>query len=60
MHEGRRGLRDGRGFFDWNAADIAGYRREVLARQLALLRHLGLASQPGAALTLAPPPTIGK
>jgi 3-hydroxybutyryl-CoA dehydrogenase len=50
MHEGRRGLRDGRGFFDWNAVDTARYRREVLARQLALLRHLGLAPQPGAAL----------
>ena len=51
MREGRRGLRDGRGFFDWDAADTARYRRELLARQLALLRHLGLAPQPGAALT---------
>ena len=50
MHEGRRGLRDGRGFFDWNALDTARYRREVLARQLALLEHLGLAPQPDAAL----------
>jgi len=50
MREGRRGLRDGRGFFDWNALDTARYRREVLARQLALLRHLGLAPEPGAAL----------
>ena len=50
MKEGRRGLRDGRGFFDWDAADTAGYRKQVLERQLALLRHLGLAPQPGAAL----------
>ena len=50
MHEGRRGLRDGRGFFDWLSTDSAGYRRDVLARQLALLRHLGLAPRPGAAL----------
>ena len=50
MHEGRRGLRDGKGFFDWAAVDAAVYRREVLARQLALLRHLGLAPVPGAAL----------
>ncbi|HYL88911.1 MAG TPA: 3-hydroxybutyryl-CoA dehydrogenase [Burkholderiales bacterium] len=50
MHEGRRGLRDGRGFFDWNSVDTARYRREVLERQLALLKHLGLAPQPGAAL----------
>ncbi|OGA71888.1 MAG: 3-hydroxybutyryl-CoA dehydrogenase [Betaproteobacteria bacterium RIFCSPLOWO2_12_FULL_65_14] len=50
MREGRRGLRDGRGFFDWSAVDGARYRREVLARQLALLRHLGLAPEPNAAL----------
>ncbi|HEU4925169.1 MAG TPA: 3-hydroxyacyl-CoA dehydrogenase NAD-binding domain-containing protein, partial [Burkholderiales bacterium] len=50
MHEGRRGLREGEGFFDWKGVDTARYRREVLARQLALLRHLGLAPQPGSAL----------
>lgn len=50
MHEGRRGLRDGKGFFDWQTVDAAAYRRAVLARQLALLRHLGLAPEPGAAL----------
>jgi len=50
MHEGRRGLRDGQGFFDWRGVDAAAYRKEVLARQLALLRHLGLAPEPGAAL----------
>jgi 3-hydroxybutyryl-CoA dehydrogenase len=52
MHEGRRGLRDGKGFFDWRSQDAAAYRKEVLARQLALLRHLGLAPAPGAALTV--------
>ena len=50
MREGRRGLRDGRGFFDWGTVDVAAYRAQVLARQLALLRHLGLAPEPGAAL----------
>ena len=50
MHAGRRGLRDGKGFFDWQAVDAAAYRGQVLARQLALLRHLGLAPEPGAAL----------
>jgi 3-hydroxybutyryl-CoA dehydrogenase len=50
MHEGRRGLREGRGFFDWGGTDTARYRREVLARQLALLEHLGLAPRPNAAL----------
>jgi hypothetical protein len=32
------------------ALDAAAYRRGVRARQLALLRHLGLAPAPGAAL----------
>ena len=50
MREGRRGLRDGKGFFDWHKVDAAAYRKDVLARQLALLRHLGLAPEPGAAL----------
>lgn len=50
MREGRRGLREGEGFFDWKALDAKRYRSEVLARQLALLRHLGLAPQPGSAL----------
>lgn len=50
MREGRRGLREGRGFFDWKSIDAAAYRKGVLARQLALLRHLGLAPEPGAAL----------
>ena len=50
MKEGRRGMRDGRGFFDWDTANAAGYRKQVLERQLALLKHLNLASEPGAAL----------
>ena len=50
MHEGRRGLRDGKGFFDWKTVDSVAYRKDVLTRQLALLRHLGLAPEPGAAL----------
>jgi 3-hydroxybutyryl-CoA dehydrogenase len=50
MQEGRRGLREGKGFFDWRALDEPAYRKEVLARQLALLKHLGLAPQLGAAL----------
>jgi 3-hydroxybutyryl-CoA dehydrogenase len=50
MHDGRRGLREGKGFFDWSSIDAGAYRREVLARQLALLRPLGLAPEPDAAL----------
>ena len=51
MDEGRRGLRDGKGFFDWSGVDAAGYRARLLARQLALLQHLGLAPRAGAALS---------
>lgn len=58
MHEGRRGLRDGKGFFDWRAVDAAAYRDDVLARQLALLKHLGLAPEPGAALRARTMPEV--
>lgn len=47
MHEGRAGLREGRGFFDWSDVDTAVYRRQVMERQLALLRQLGMVSAPG-------------
>ncbi|MFY9316278.1 MAG: 3-hydroxybutyryl-CoA dehydrogenase [Burkholderiales bacterium] len=50
MREGRRGLRDGRGLCDWQGVDATAYRRDLLARQLALLRHLGLAPERDAAL----------
>ncbi len=49
MHEGRDGLRTGAGFYDWKAIDVAAYRREVLGRQLAALRQLGLLKRPGPA-----------
>lgn len=42
MHEGRNGLRDGAGFFDYRGRDPAECRRDVLARTLAMLRHFGL------------------
>jgi 3-hydroxybutyryl-CoA dehydrogenase len=47
MHEGRDGLRSGRGFYDWKSVDAAAYRRAALGRQLALLRELGLLKPPG-------------
>ena len=49
MHEGRDGLRTGRGFYDWKAIDVPAYRREALGRQLAMLRQLGLLKPPDAA-----------
>jgi len=48
MHEGRDGLRNGKGFYDWTATDAASYRRELLGRQLALLRQLGMLRPPAA------------
>ncbi len=47
MAEGRAGLRAGRGFFDWSNVDAGDYRREVMQRQLALLRQLDLVPAPG-------------
>ncbi|TSA13062.1 MAG: 3-hydroxybutyryl-CoA dehydrogenase [Betaproteobacteria bacterium] len=47
MQEGRAGLRSGKGFFDWSQVDPVAYRREVMARQLALLRQLDLVPAPG-------------
>ena len=46
MAEGRNGLRDGSGFFDWRGRDAAAYRRDVLSRTLAMLRHAGLQRPP--------------
>jgi 3-hydroxybutyryl-CoA dehydrogenase len=42
MEEGRRGLRDGQGFYDYRNQDIAQYRNDRLAALVALLRHRGL------------------
>lgn len=40
MQAGRNGLRDGRGFFDYDVASLPAYRRDVLARVLGMQRHL--------------------
>jgi 3-hydroxybutyryl-CoA dehydrogenase len=42
MEEGRRGLRDGQGFYDYRNQDVAQYRNDRLAAFVALLRHRGL------------------
>jgi len=49
MGQGHAGLRAGQGFFDWSQVDAASYRRELMARQLTLLRELGLVPAPGPA-----------
>lgn len=46
MREGRNGLRDGRGFLDYAGVDLDAYRRDTLARMLAMLRHVGLLRAP--------------
>lgn len=40
MAEGRRGLRDGRGFLDYDGLDVAAYQRERIGAFAAMLRHL--------------------
>jgi 3-hydroxybutyryl-CoA dehydrogenase len=42
MAEGRRGLRDGAGFYDFTNVDAAEYRAMRLATFVALLRHRDL------------------
>jgi len=42
MHEGRNGLRSADGFRSYEGVDLEAYRRDVLARALAMLRHIGL------------------
>ncbi|MCO5099985.1 MAG: 3-hydroxybutyryl-CoA dehydrogenase [Burkholderiaceae bacterium] len=46
MREGRNGLRDGKGFHDFDGVDPARYRAVTLARMLDMLKHLGLLRQP--------------
>jgi 3-hydroxybutyryl-CoA dehydrogenase len=46
MHEGRIGLKSGEGFYDYRDRDVTAYRKDVLARTLAMLRHAGLHRPP--------------
>jgi len=46
MREGKVGLKSGEGFYDWREQDTLAYRRDVMARMLAQLQHVGLARQP--------------
>jgi 3-hydroxybutyryl-CoA dehydrogenase len=49
MAEGRNGLRDGKGFFDYAGVDLAAYRRARLGGFLRMLQEAGLALPPAAA-----------
>ena len=48
MAQGRKGLREGRGYFDWRNVDIPAYRRQALADMIRMLRHHGLQHPPAA------------
>jgi 3-hydroxybutyryl-CoA dehydrogenase len=46
MAEGRRGLRDGAGFLDYEGLDVEAYRRARLKAMVELLGHFGLNRPP--------------
>jgi 3-hydroxybutyryl-CoA dehydrogenase len=46
MREGKNGLKDGQGFYDYRNRDIAAYRRDVLSRTLDMLKQTGMQRPP--------------
>jgi 3-hydroxybutyryl-CoA dehydrogenase len=46
MAEGKRGAREGEGLYDWRGRDLPAYQRELVARFVALFRHLQLLRPP--------------
>jgi 3-hydroxybutyryl-CoA dehydrogenase len=47
MENNRNGLRDGRGFYDYQGVDVEAYRKERLTSLVKLLQHLELTPRPG-------------
>jgi len=47
MHEGRRGAREGQGFYDWRGRDLGAYQRDLLGRFVGVLKELDLLPPPG-------------
>jgi 3-hydroxybutyryl-CoA dehydrogenase len=46
MEEGKRGAREGEGFYDWRGRDLAAYQRELVARFVELFRYLDMLRPP--------------
>ncbi|MCH8963562.1 MAG: hypothetical protein IIB58_01270 [Planctomycetes bacterium] len=46
MADGRRGMRDGQGFYDFREMDVDDFQRRMLARFVGLLKHLDLLPPP--------------
>lgn len=46
MAEGRNGLRDGKGFYDFTKLDVAAYRKQRLSEFLRMLDQTGLSKPP--------------
>jgi len=47
MKEGRNGLRERRGFYDYRDIDVDAYQLETLRKLIDLIDHLGLMAPPG-------------
>jgi 3-hydroxybutyryl-CoA dehydrogenase len=46
MKEGKRGLREGQGYYDWRSVDTDAYRRERFGQFVRLFGHLGELPKP--------------
>jgi 3-hydroxybutyryl-CoA dehydrogenase len=47
MADGRRGMREGQGYYDFRNMDVDAFRRQKLEAQVGLMRHLGRLPPPG-------------
>jgi len=47
MQDGRNGMREGRGFYDYQNIDMESYQMETLHKLMDLIDHLGLLAPPG-------------
>ena len=47
MQDGRNGMREGRGFYNYQKIDIKAYQMETLRKLMDLIDHLGLLAPPG-------------